>query len=621
MTPLAMATIEPASDQPQQQTDSSLPRENEKSTLHANDRKAGSGIEHVGTQITPQDPDPAIATPFLEWKAGREEWLIIAVIAIVSLMVALDATILVPVLPAIASDLGGDATDTFWAGTAYLLTQSVFQPFIVALSDVFGRRSFYLISLGFFTAGTILCCLSQNFNELLAGRAIQGVGGGGILTLGTVIVTDIVPLRQRPIYIGINQISWFLGSTTGPLIGGLFVSHTTWRWIFYLNFPFCGIGFLSVPLVIRLHVKRAPLKERLMHVDWIGGLLFVSSTCSFLIGLTWGGAQYPWSSWRTLVPLIVGFGGIVATVMWERYGAPRPFLRLELFDSYSALAAYTGAALQGLLMFCELYYIPFYLESVKDFSPTITGVALMPLSVSLLPTSIIVGRLMTKFGRFRWAIWCGWAITIAGTGMLVLLDVHIRTYAWILIFVVVGLGHGLILMSLNFSIQAMSDSHNVAYAAAMYTFTRTFGMCIGVAIGGAVFQNQLKKHLVDQGLLTSVATDAEGFVVNLKALAKTSPQYQNYTLAYAKSFENVFEVLTALAGLAGLLSLLIKEFSMDKELDSEHVLRQGKKGTAALESSPNAIETSTSEAIHEAEEKSAPQDLSGGNAGSEEKQG
>lgn len=209
---------------------------------------------------------------------------------------------------------------------------------------------------------------------------------------------------------------------------------------------------------------------------------------------------------------------------------------------------------------------------------------------------------MTKFGRFRWAIWCGWAITIAGTGMLVLLDVHIRTYAWILIFVVVGLGHGLI-------------------AAAMYTFTRTFGMCIGVAIGGAVFQNQLKKHLVDQGLLTSVATDAEGFVVNLKALAKTSPQYQNYTLAYAKSFENVFEVLTALAGLAGLLSLLIKEFSMDKELDSEHVLRQGKKGTAALESSPNAIETSTSEAIHEAEEKSAPQDLSGGNAGSEEKQG
>ena len=192
--------------------------------------------------------------------------------------------------------------------------------------------------------------------------------------------------------------------------------------------------------------------------------------------------------------------------------------------------------------------------------------------------------------------------------MLILLDVHIRTYAWILIFVVVGLGHGLILMSLNFSIQAMSDSHIVAYAAAMYTFMRSFGMCMGVAIGGAVFQNQLKKHLAELRLLTSVATDAEGFVVNLKALPKTSPQYQNFILAYAKSFDNLFEVLTALAGLAGLLSLLIEEFSMDKELNSKHVLRQGKKETSALESSPDTIESSMTETLHEAKEDSASKD-------------
>lgn len=185
---------------------------------------------------------------------------------------------------------------------------------------------------------------------MLAGRAVQGVGGGGILALSLVITTDIVPLRQRPIFTGINQISWALGSITGPLIGGLFVQHSTWRWIFYLNFPFCGIGFLSVPLVMRLHARRAPLKERLMHVDWIGGFLFISSTCSFLIGLTWGGAQYPWSSWRTLLPLIAGLGGIVATLMWERYRAARPFIRLELFNSYSALAAYIGSALQGLIV-------------------------------------------------------------------------------------------------------------------------------------------------------------------------------------------------------------------------------------------------------------------------------
>lgn len=251
---------------------------------------------------------------------------------------------------AIASDLRGNTTDTFWTGTAYLLTQSVLQPFLVSLSDVFGRRLFYLISLGFFTIGTLLCCLSQNFNHLLAGRTIQGVGGGGLLALGLVILTDIVPLRQRPIYLGVNQMSWALGSVSGPLIGGLFAQHTTWRWIFYINFPFCVIGFLTVPLVMRFHVKRASVKERLLYVDWMGAFLFVSSTCSFLIGVTWGGLEYPWSSWQTLVPIIVGFTGVAATIVWERYSAFRPFLRLELFNSYSALAAYTGAGLQGLLV-------------------------------------------------------------------------------------------------------------------------------------------------------------------------------------------------------------------------------------------------------------------------------
>lgn len=270
-------------------------------------------------------------------------------------------------------------------------------------------------------------------------------------------------------------------------------------------------------------------------------------------------------------------------------------------------------------MCCELYYIPFYLESVKDFSPTITGVALMPLTGALLPTSVIVGKLMSKTGRFRWAVWLGWAVTIVGTGLLTLLDVHTQTYAWVLIFIVVGLGHGFILMSLNFSIQAMSDTHNVAYAAAMYTFTRTFGMCIGVAAGGAIFQNQLKKHLADLGLLTTVATDAEGFVARLRALPQGSPGYQNYIFAYAKSFENVFEVLTAVAALAGLLSLLIKKFSMDKKLDSEHVLRQGKKETSALESSGRPSQIPTPNVIHGAKEAPAPEALPTESAGSEEK--
>ena len=199
-------------------------------------------------------------------------------------------------------------------------------------------------------------------------------------------------------------------------------------------------------------------------------------------------------------------------------------------------------------VFCTLYCVPLYFESVKNFSPTITGVPLMPLSIAMLPTSVVVGRLMTRFGRFRWAIWLSWLVTTVGGGLHILLDGNTKIYAWVLIFIVLGLGHGLILMSLNFRVQAMADSRNVAHAAFMYTFTRTFGMCIGVAVGCTVFQNTLKNHLGDLGLSTLVANDTEGFLVSLRALPAESSMRKAYILAYADSFLNVFEVLTAVAG-------------------------------------------------------------------------
>lgn len=225
-------------------------------------------------------------------------------------------------------------------------------------------------------------------------------------------------------------------------------------------------------------------------------------------------------------------------------------------------------------MFCELYYIPFYFESVKDYGPIITGVALIPLTATLIPTSVIVGRLMTILGHYRWAIWLGWATTVVSSGLLILLNGEIRVYAWVLVLIVAGLGHGLVLMSLNVAVQAMADTHNVAYAVTMYTFMRTFGMCIGVAVGGAVFQNGLKKRLGELNLPASVANDAERFIATLRTIPKASIRYQTYILAYADSFKLVFQVLTAIAGLAAILSLFIKEHTMDKELNSEHVLHQ-----------------------------------------------
>jgi MFS family permease len=239
---------------------------------------------------------------------------------------------------------------TFWAGTSYLLTSAVFQPFLCALSDIFGRREILLLSLSLFTLGTIVCCTASNFTALLAGRSIQGIGGGGIIAMVLVIFTDIIPLRQRPKYNGYVQMAWAFGTITGPLIGGAFTQDITWRWIFYLNFPFCGIGLAMVPLVVRLEKPEAAFSDMFFRVDWVGGFLFIGSTTTLLMAVTWGGSQFPWGSYQTLVPLLVGVAGCVVTILWEKWGAKFPFIRLSIFETRSAFAAYTCATTQGLLV-------------------------------------------------------------------------------------------------------------------------------------------------------------------------------------------------------------------------------------------------------------------------------
>jgi MFS family permease len=233
------------------------------------------------------------------------------------------------------------------------LSCAVFQPFIGSLSEIFGRQQLLIPSLTLFTVGCIIAGVAHNFTTLLVGRVIQGVGGGGIITLAQVIFTDIVPLRHRPKWWTIIQASWALGTVIGPLIGGLFVQHSTWRWIFWINFPFCGIGFVMVPLVIRLKTKKTSFKEKLFRVDWIGGIIFIASLTSFLIAISWGGIQYSWSSWRTLVPMLFGGVGLIGALEWEWYAATEPVLRRSLFYNWSAKASYICAVVQGLLVRCH----------------------------------------------------------------------------------------------------------------------------------------------------------------------------------------------------------------------------------------------------------------------------
>jgi MFS family permease len=222
-------------------------------------------------------------------------------------------------------------------------------------------------------------------------------------------------------------------------------------------------------------------------------------------------------------------------------------------------------------MFCKLYSIALYLQACRGLTPTITGVGILGLNFGLLTVSVVSGRLITRSGQYRWAIWSGWAIIIASTATMITLDASTPTYGWVLLFIPLGIGHGLVLISLNFSIQALAKERDGAYAAGMYTFARTFGMCLGVAVAGTLLHNTLLQHLRDAHLDEGIAHSAEAFIFTLNALNQHVPRESEIRTAYAGAFRNIFEVLTGVAVLGGLLSLLIEQVTLDRALESEHV--------------------------------------------------
>lgn len=476
-----------------------------------------------------------------------------------------------------ARELNGSAIETFWTGSSYLLANAVFIPFLGALSDLVGRRMVLLFSVVMFTVGTIISTLATNFTVLLSGRAIQGVGGGGIYTLSYIVVSDIIPLRQRPKYIAIILAGWALGTVIGPVTGGAVAEHAQWQWIFYINYPFCALGLLSVPFVFRnLKLQnQPPLLTAIARVDWFGSFLFVGGVSSLLIGLTWGGVQYSWSSYQSWVPILLGGIATILSLVYEGYVPAAPFIRLSVWKNTSACLVFVLTLIGGFELYSHLYYLPFYMISVKGLSTTLTGVYIMATTLLVVPISIVSGRLMTRFGSFLWAVRLGFACLVVSNGVLLLINQYRSLVAHLFLILTISVGHGFLVISLNIATQSIASTRDVAYAVSMFTFVRQFGVCLGVAICGTVFQNVLLHALERYGFPHDVALEtarnAAAFSGPLTSMPD-GPKKTAFLDAFVEAFHGILYLLLALAALSLLLSLCVKHHDMNKQLDSEHQL-------------------------------------------------
>ncbi|TGJ84601.1 hypothetical protein E0Z10_g4160 [Xylaria hypoxylon] len=572
-----MSAISPVPPSP---TESVPPSPTESSTASASDYKRNSDSTEKqqvpGTDVNTAVVDEAQRPPEVQWKPSRHEKVIIYTLALTNLIVALDATIVITPLSTIVQDLDGTATQAFWIGTSYLLVNAVTMPVICAVSDVFGRPICLIFSLVAFTTGTVLCAISQNIGMLLVGRAVQGVGGGGIHSLGLVIQTDIVPLRWRPKWYGVTLGFWALGLAIGPIIGGAVVHGTTWRWIFYLMFPFLGFSLVAVPYLLTLKPREATFYEKLVRLDWIGSFIFTGSATSFLIAVSWGGSQFEWNSVQTLVPLIIGFVGLLATLVYEKLWAKQAFLRHSLYHNSSSIVAYICGCIQGMVMYGFLYYGPFFFMSVKGFSPLDTGLAMMPATLTVTGAGIICGRLVTRYNNYRWAVCVGWLVASIGAGMFLIWPHNDTAAVWVITYLVVGAGQGAILNAQNFASQAMCKQGDEAAAASMYAFVRQFGMALGVGIGGTTFQNIMSIKLRWLGLPVEIAKQAESYISVLHELP--AGDYKDKVMeAYKYGFTGLYSFYLGVSVIAFVISFFfIKNVDLTRRLESEHRLDESR---------------------------------------------
>lgn len=321
--------------------------------------------------------------------------------------------------------------------------------------------------------------------------------------------------------------------------------------------------------------------------------MVVSSTI-LLVGMSWGGNKYEWRSAAVLVPILVGLAGLVLTVLYERHAATNPFLRLSVFQHWSGIVVSICTMLQGYLvsgrheqyivtgdtadtvsqLFSMTYYLVVYLMACKLYSPILAGTGLLPFAVTVVPVSGITGPLITRRGHYRWSIWLGWSASVLGSGLLIILDVSTHPAAWVVIFMCAGAGQGLLLIGHSVAIQASCRARDAAHAVSMYSFMRSFGLCLGVIIGGTVFQNFLRIRLERDGLPVSIATEFEGFIPLLQELAGENSSKLELQQAYGWALKMLFATSTGIGFVGLLLSLTIGDYPLDTAFQPEHRLQK-----------------------------------------------
>jgi EmrB/QacA subfamily drug resistance transporter len=487
--------------------------------------------------------DPAPPAPL----SHRQILIAFSGLVLAMLLAALDSTIVSTALPTIVSELGG-LERLAWVVTVYLLAQTIVTPIYGKLGDLYGRKIVLQSAIILFLIGSALCGISQNMIQLIVFRAIQGLGGGGLAVTTQAVVGDIVPPRDRGRYQGIFGAVFGLSSIAGPLLGGYFTTHLSWRWIFYINLPL-GIGALVV-----LAATLPSLERRIVRsIDYAGAALLAVVLSSITLLSDLGGSSYSWSS-----PLIMGLIAVSALALAlfalvERK-ATEPVLPLHLFRQQTFVISSMVGLIVGFALFGSVTYFPLYLQVVKGVSPTGSGMQMVPMMGGMLVTSILSGQLISRTGRYKIFPLIGTAVMTAGLFMLSRLTPSSSTTVAALLMLVLGVGLGMVMQVMVIAVQNDVEYRDLGVATSGATLFRLIGGSLGTAILGAIFAVRLSANL------SRALPGGAPLNMSVQALLRLPPAARAaYSQAFTAALDTIFLVATVVCAIGFVLTWLLPE--------------------------------------------------------------